>query len=196
VDVLAGTNLDEWRLWLWMDPSSFEMTEERMTDDLRLFFGDHAPLAAATYRQRLGDVEPAFVFAAGRTDAIFRVPLLRCVDAHVAAGGRAHQYLFTYGSRRRKETLGAMHAIEIPFVFDTLGAPGGTFLTGAEPPESLAKEMSGTWVAFARGGDPSAGLFGAWPPYTLDLRTTMVIGATSRTEDDPLADERRLLMGT
>jgi para-nitrobenzyl esterase len=53
--------------------------------------------------------------------------------------------------------LGAFHSAEIQFVFRTPHHPD-------DPVEQqLAQEMSARWVAFARTGDPTAGLSPAWP---------------------------------
>ena len=50
--------------------------------------------------------------------------------------------------------LGAAHAMDIPFVFDTLAAEGSSWLTGANPPQPLADAMHSAWVRFATTGDP------------------------------------------
>jgi len=56
--------------------------------------------------------------------------------------------------------------------------------------EALAERMSGAWLAFARTGSPAhAGLPG-WPSYTLAARSTMVLDAAPRVEQDPLGDVR------
>ena len=85
--------------------------------------------------------------------------------------------------------LGACHALEIGFVFDTLDlGPSqmlGPMLAGA--PQSLADEMHGAWVAFAETGDPG------WPRYGPERRATMRFDTVSRVVDDPRSFERGLL---
>ena len=64
--------------------------------------------------------------------------------------------------------LGAAHATEIPFVFDTLDTPDATALLGEDPPQALADAMHATWVRFIRDQDPG------WPPYDATSRATFV----------------------
>jgi len=47
-------------------------------------------------------------------------------------------------------------------------------------------------VNFARTGDPNGAGGPAWPAYTAERRSTLVIGETTDVVDDPLADLRDL----
>jgi para-nitrobenzyl esterase len=84
--------------------------------------------------------------------------------------------------------LGACHALEIPFVFDTLGN-GTQLLWGPDPPQHLADAMHAAWVAFAIRGDCG------WPKYDLRRRATMRFDTTSEVVDDPRSAERALWEG-
>jgi para-nitrobenzyl esterase len=56
--------------------------------------------------------------------------------------------------------LGSGHALELPFVFDTLATCAGPkAILGEAPPQALADRIHGIWVDFVRGGEP------AWPAY-------------------------------
>ena len=87
--------------------------------------------------------------------------------------------------------LGAVHALEIPFVFDTLSKDARLFgpLLGEDPPQELADTMHAAWVAFATSGDPG------WPTYDLGRRATMRFDTTSQVVDDPRTWERALWEG-
>jgi len=80
------------------------------------------------------------------------------------------------------------HSLELPFVFDTLGAPGTDRFTGPGAPQALADEISGTWVRFARHGTPG----GHWAAYAPESRWTSVFDVPSRTEQDPRSALRLL----
>lgn len=136
-----------------------------------------------------------------------RIPAIRLAEAHVRAqAGRTHEagtymYEFAWPSPAFDGRLGAIHALEIPFVFDTLdpaaasvGAAGllTTLLApllGTDPPQELAATMHRAWVDFADKGDPG------WPSYDLHTRSTMRFDALSQVVDDPRVWERALWEG-
>ena len=97
-------------------------------------------------------------------------------------------YEFAWPSPQFDGRLGACHALEIPFVFDTLGN-GTEPLLGADPPQQLADTMHAAWVAFATSG----GL--GWPEYDLGRRATMRFDTTSEVVDDPNSAERAVWQG-
>lgn len=82
-----------------------------------------------------------------------------------AAGEPAYEYRFSYvaGSIRNK-VPGALHATEIPFVFDTVKEKYGDALTPAD--EAAAKQANAYWINFAKTGDPNGGSLPHWPAYT------------------------------
>jgi para-nitrobenzyl esterase len=85
------------------------------------------------------------------------------------------------------ELGGACHALELPFVFDTLAERGAQELTGPNPPRALADGMHAAWVAFATHGDPG------WRAYDTASRAVMSLNQpTSALLEDPRADERAL----
>jgi para-nitrobenzyl esterase len=100
-------------------------------------------------------------------------------------------YLFTHASPARRGLLGACHALEMPFVFGTHGAPGQDRFCGTGPEvDRLSAEMNAAWAAFARTGDPSTPSL-AWPAFDPERRTTMVFDTqASRVESDPFGEER------
>lgn len=53
--------------------------------------------------------------------------------------------------------VGAVHNLDLPFVFDVLDAPGVERTAGPDAPQALADAMHAAWVRFARTGDPG------WP---------------------------------
>lgn len=83
-------------------------------------------------------------------------------------------YLFRYQSKI--PGMGSCHAIELPFVMHNTHLEDlSKNLTGEVPPQHLSDEMTDTWYAFAKTGNPSNAGIAEWPPYTVPFRTTMVI---------------------
>ena len=97
-------------------------------------------------------------------------------------------YEFAWHSTQFDGRLGACHALEIAFVFDTLGN-GTEPLLGTDPPQQLADTMHAARMAFVTNGDCG------WPTYDLSRRATMRFDATSEVVDDPRSAERALWEG-
>jgi para-nitrobenzyl esterase len=82
-----------------------------------------------------------------------------------AAGLPAYEYRFSYvAESKRKQLPGALHATEIPFVFDTVKAAYGDALTPAD--EAAAKQTNAYWINFVKTGDPNGAGLPHWPAYT------------------------------
>jgi para-nitrobenzyl esterase len=117
------------------------------------------------------------------------VRALRVAAARAATGARTWVYRFDFWSPALPDQLGACHAVEIPFVFDTLAEPSTRARVGEDPPQSVADTTHATWVNFISRGDPG------WAPYDLDSRTTGLIDEKVEPVDDPRGDERLLWDG-
>ena len=89
-------------------------------------------------------------FADALTDLVFRWPARRFAEEHQ---GRTHLYEFEWRSPAFGGQLGAAHAVDVPFVFDTLAAANGLDrVCGANPPQELASRVHRLWVDFAKAG--------------------------------------------
>jgi para-nitrobenzyl esterase len=101
-------------------------------------------------------------------------------------------YLFTWPSPMEGGALRACHALDLPFSFGTLDAPGMAAFAGSGPEaEALSATLRAAWTGFARDGDPSApGL--PWPRYDARRRATLELGSSCRVLEAPLDEERTL----
>ena len=75
------------------------------------------------------------------TDHLLRIPLHRLAEARP---GTSYVYEFAWPSNL--PDLGACHALELGFVFDTGDAPESAKLAGEGAPTELADAMHGAWV--------------------------------------------------
>ena len=194
VDVMVGTNTDDWRLFLVITGEIGQITDEELAGPVDVHgrravaaYGLPVESALAAYRAKYPDAGPGNVLAAVQTDWWVRIPALRLADAHAGATAGTYMYEFAWAS----PNLGAVHALEVPFVFDSLSQDARLFgpLLGENPPQELADTMHAAWVSFATTGDPG------WPKYDLDRRATMRFDTTSQVVDDPRSWERNLWEG-
>ncbi|MGY1704833.1 carboxylesterase/lipase family protein [Geodermatophilus sp. SYSU D00697] len=199
VDVMVGTNSDDWRLFPVLSGAIDRVTEETLTGPVEVHgaqslaaFGLSAQTALPAYRAAHPDASPGDLLAAVLTDWWVRVPALRLADAHAPARAGTFAYEFAWPSPAFGGRLGACHGLEIPFVFDTLDLGRRQMLGGAlgeDPPQQLADLVHGAWVAFATTGDPG------WPRYDLDRRAVMRLDTSPSVMEDPYARERVLWTG-
>jgi para-nitrobenzyl esterase len=198
VDLIAGTNTDDWRLFRVITGEIDQITDQILTGPVDVYgyqalaaYGLPAEKALAAYRDAYPGASPGDLLAAVTADWWMRIPALRLADAHANGPSGTYMYESAWPSPALGGRLGAFHGLEIPFVFDTLSKDAplfGPFL-GEAPPQELADTMHGAWVSFATNGDPG------WPDYDLSRRATMRFGTTSQVVDDPRSWERALWAG-
>jgi para-nitrobenzyl esterase len=190
VNVLIGTNADEMTLFGLPD-----VDDARLVRVAERHFAD-AEQAAATYRAERAGASARELALAIATDHVFRIPAVRLAESQAASGGRAWKYLFSWKSRAFGGRLGATHALEIQFVFNTLERAGVEALLGpGERPDALAQTMHAAWAAFVKTGDPACDATGAWTGYAPQTREVMEFGERVGALRDPGAATRALWDG-
>ena len=156
VDLLIGTNSEEANLFFV--PGGIRDKLSRWA--VSYFMARAVPRAREALRayglDRKGE-KPGFVLTRAMTDLMFRWMARRTAELH---HGRAFVYEFDWRSPALGGALGAAHAVELPFVFDSLAcASGERGLLGVAPPQTLADSMHRLWIDFAATGSAP------WPPY-------------------------------
>lgn len=201
VPLVIGTTRDEANLFNYAElrnidePMEEQRAIDRVASELPRRAREHLPSMFAVYRQSrkalgLPHGNRALIGAI-QTDYRFRIPSIRLAEVYLAHQARTYMYLFKYESPASRGALRACHALELPFVFGTLDAPTQDRFAGKGPDvERLSACMMDSWLAFARGGDPSHPALGDWPRYDRARRPTMVFDRDSRLQDAPLDDER------
>ena len=83
------------------------------------------------------------------------------------------------------------HALDLPFTFGNLDAPGMREFAGkGEAARVLSERLMDAWTAFARHGDPAHDGIGSWPVYESGRRATMELGVRCGVVDAPQEAER------
>jgi para-nitrobenzyl esterase len=161
VDLLIGTNSEEMNLYFV--PSGVRRKLGRFLAHFVLRGSEpRASDVLRAYGIREKGKRPGDAFTEALTDLVFCLPARRFAQAHK---GHTHFYEFGWRSSAYNGELGACHAIELPFVFNTLSTVNGPKgLAGANPPQHLADSMNKIWADFAKTGALP------WPEYAADTR--------------------------
>ncbi|MBI1187329.1 MAG: carboxylesterase family protein [Alphaproteobacteria bacterium] len=181
VDLLIGSNTEEMNLYFV--PSGVRGKIGGLL--ARFIVGAAEPQAGRILRaygmgakgKRAGDA-----FTEALTDLVFRLPARRFARAHQ---GRTHVYAFGWRSPIYDNQLGACHAIELPFAFDTLSTVRGPRgLAGDAPPQALAERMNAIWCAFAESGALP------WPEYCAPSFLEHRLDTDETATEPPMPAER------
>jgi len=165
--------------------------EEQLRERLDAVAGPDTDAALALYRELLPGATPADRLIAALTGSNFSVRTWLYAERRAARGGApVFHYSLDWGSPFAGGRMGAHHAMDLPFVFDTTEVPLSTRSADGAP--ELAAAMSATWAQFARTGNPANPAIPAWPAYTTAERATMVFDARCRAVNDPGRDARAL----
>lgn len=147
VPILLGSNRDEYKFFLWMNPDYAEkrwgilpeVTDWDRYDRTAAYFSEQWEISAVN--------EPARVLSQSQP-------------------GQVYAYRFDWDDQTPRlgvdmeRVFGAAHGLEIPFVF---GADAVDYLglftkpTHPEQKQALTEQMMDYWVNFARHGNPNAG---------------------------------------
>ena len=123
---MVGTNTDDWRLFLVArrrdrPDHRAVLTGPGGTGTGLAAYGLPVETALAAYRAAHPGASPGDLLAAIQTDWWWRIPAIRLADAHAKSPAATYMYEFAWRSPQFDGRLGACHALEIAFVFDTLG---------------------------------------------------------------------------
>jgi para-nitrobenzyl esterase len=167
------------------------LTEDQLRERLAAIAGTDTGAALAIYKARMPGANPGDRLIDALTGSNFSVRTWLYAERRAAKGGApVYHYSLDWASPFAGGRMGAHHAMDLPFVFDTTDVPLTT--KGADGAPELAAAMSATWAAFARNGKPDNPAIPAWPAYTGDTRATMLFDTRCRVVNDPLRDAREL----
>lgn len=178
VDLMIGTNQDEWLMYL--DTAT---AEQQLTD-----WRERMPGASAIIDQIM--MESGLL---GTLDRLQTADQMRCPGRELAssvsrAGGRVFAYRFTrVRPGKTAPELGSYHGAEIPYVFDT----HDDWLPTDDADRALTETMMSAWVAFATTGDPNPIV--DWPEFA-ETGQVLALGDTIRPVS-PLDDRLCAYLG-
>lgn len=202
VPYIAGSNLDEGTLFTSMvagDSADFGPILATLGHSLATSTLHGADPGAYIERLRTAnpDLDDRGIYERIWVD-MFRRASIDNAEAASTAGPGGWLYRFDLPSTAMGGALGATHASEIAFTFNSFASedpnPALAFHDGSEPVvQDLARRWSDTVLAFARSGDPNGGGLPEWPRYTSAGQASLVLDAESRIADGALDADGRAL---
>ena len=180
IKVLIGANAEEMNLYFV--PTGVREKANRFLAWM-LMRGSMPKAWAALKAYGMGQKGQKDGYVMGRAmgDLVFRYPVRQYAAAHQ---GKTHVYDFGWRSPACNGQLGACHAMEMPFVFNTLAScTGPQGLVGEAPPQALADRIHGVWAGFAKTGTLP------WPEYKAATRQVYALadGTVDTAPDMPAA---------
>jgi para-nitrobenzyl esterase len=193
VPVMVGGTRDENALFLAPDDAVWNRTldEDELKTRVAKVAAGNTDAVLGLYRQMHPGMNPAELLIEITTDSNFWVRSVLLAERK-AAKGKAPVYMYSFNWRTPvlDGKLMAPHALDVPFVFDTLDAVG---ITGHAPAAAaIAAAESSTWASFARAGTPDNEAIPHWPAYAAADRATMMIDTEWRVQNDPQHEARLL----
>jgi para-nitrobenzyl esterase len=192
IPMIIGNTHDETRAFLGGDESNFKITWEQLPEKLapNMRVDIQPEVVIAEYRSLYPHYSPSDVFFAATTAGRSWRGAVIEAEERAKSGSPAYAYQLNWATPKDGGKFGAPHASDIQLVFDNIDKPGATAIGPQAQP--MADQMSETFIAFARTGNPNNQQIPRWEPYTLSRRRTMVFNVPSHLEDDPRGAERRL----
>jgi len=193
IPVLVGGVKDEMAIYLAPDDRVWErkLTEDELRARIANAANGATDRVLATYRKLFPAATPSDHLISILTDSNHRLRSITLAE-RTAAQGRAPVWLYSFdwetpvfGGR-----LKAFHALDVPFVFETIDAVGWT--DRGEVAHDLSRRIAATWTAFARTGNPDNPAIPHWPAYTASDRATLVLDRNCHVDSD-YGGEARLL---
>jgi para-nitrobenzyl esterase len=193
IPVLVGNVKDEMAIYLAPEDKIWnrELSEEEMRARVAPVAGAATDRVVETYRRLFPGATPSDRLISTLTDSNFRIRSLVLAERK-AAQGRAPVWLYSFDWETPVfgGKLKAYHALDVPFVFNTIDVVNAT--DRGPVAHDLSRRMSATWATFARTGKPDNAAIPHWAPYTLSERATLILNSESRVANDHDRETRML----
>jgi len=203
IDLIIGTNLEEWKFWHWINPNFKELEANalpRVMKSVLRNLGENenkAEFIINTYKDSREEnnlpSKPQDIIDAFITDSRFHIPAVKFAEFHSKYQKNTYMYLFSWQSTVQGGKFGAMHALDIAFVVNRFWDKDyGITPKKSKETEVLSVKMMDAWTSFARTGNPNHKNIPEWPHYDDKRRATIVFDNNIQIWEDPLKKERKM----
>jgi len=188
IHLIAGTTLDEYKLWSTFHPRIGKNDEGYITKRLsKMFEASKLPELISAYREYLKNNELGDIYSAILTDICFGIPTHNTLQKKE---GNSFGYLFSTQSEILRGKLGCFHASELPYVFGVHSKkPYSSW--GPKESQQISDNFQIPWTNFSKTNDPSFGDF-SWNNYN-DAFELALIGNKVRALRNPFLERYELI---
>jgi para-nitrobenzyl esterase len=205
IEILAGSNENEYKLWNLWDPKANAITEEQVHQNFQTFLK-----YLGQSKQKINEFIDVYKNASVNefstierdmmdnfyTDVMFRIPVMRFLELQSKFQPNVYLYLFRWKSPWQNGKLGAYHGLDVAFVWGILSETVGPFITKkTEETNLLSNQMMDCWINFAKSGNPNHQGIPKWPVYNPKTRATMIFDKKTEVVIDPLSNARSIWDG-
>lgn len=195
VDILVGSNLNDGRASSIGIPFPRFIGIKMMNSYINGMIGKtkkERKEKVKHYREIMKGTSEADVQEQIQTDALYRMRGIKAAEIHSKhKESNTYMYQFNWKSPALGGVFGALHGIELGFVFNNLKALQSLIGDPVEP-QPLADAMSDAWVSFVKNGKPESSSLPSWNQYNTDTRETMFFDRECTIENDPDSELRKL----
>ena len=170
IHLIAGTTLDEYKLWSTFHPRIGKNDEGYITRRLsKMFESSKLPELISAYSEYLKISELGDIYSAILTDICFGIPTHNTLQKKE---GNAYGYLFSTQSEILRGKLGCFHASELPYIFGVHSKK--PYLSwGPKESKEISDNFQISWTNFSKTGDPSFGDF-SWNNYNDSFELALI----------------------
>ena len=179
IPLIVSTTLEDAALSL----SNFNLSEADLKELIDKRYKTQGGEILGLYRKYYPEKSPYLIQAMMFTDAGFRRSAIKQAELKAAQGkGAVYMYQWEWPTPAFGGRYGAVHGLDV----------SGSFREAREGNDAarVADQLSSSWVAFARSGDPNNARIPPWTTYDTKTRATMIFGTPTQLENDPRSEIR------
>jgi para-nitrobenzyl esterase len=184
IPVMIGTTKDELAMQFMALPNFATLSMEQAGQICTLVTGGPMDEALAFYKSVQPEESPFYLMANVLGDLGAWYPTISLAEGRAShANAPVYHYVLGWDTPVMGGRFRSPHMLDLPLMFDNV-AMMPRFLGDGPEAQRVADQMSETWLAFARAGDPNNAAIPLWDAYSSAHRASMVFDVNSKTIED------------